>query len=551
MALVDYYFGDPRVVLVPIEQLSPSGVSGEFAAAAAVRRGWTAARLTLLSSAVALYWSRTAALSRRTHTWMPPRLRHIAVVRDALDVHPYAQLLNVSAWTLYDCDLDPDRSHAEMAAYLLAHGDRMARTGEVTTAALYNAAWWFERSDAECAAFRAAVAASTRPDAAALRTLAEALPWIRRLRHQTLRPAAGGVHRAIPGSELLVPVEDETAPGRLIDQWTTIARQAVDSYASAWRATDSTAVAELLDWLADAAPRVLVTAGAGHVLWDPEHPRACDPLRDAFASAAGAAVRDVHADLVVLDRHTRRFLTSLADPAALPAPAAAVEQHGYTYLHRHRRLLVYNLDEPGIDRRRGPALPFARCMLGARAAHEWAHLAVDAGWVPVAVPPQELARRIAALVERLETAIGAAPAMIQRRTEADLAALAADEGVPAASALARIVLRRLPDFQANLLAQRYLDEAERETYVRQNIRTLRDEYPPAGLWRLLARSLYEFQYLRFSAVSDRRAFFLRSTWCDADFLDPRVLDGATFDALAGAVAAICECHVVDDSKFLV
>src|SRR5262249_905488 len=144
----------------PIEHLSPGGVSRAGAALLAARAGWPGARIALLDRAFALYWSRTAELPGRTRTWAPPRIRHIAVLRDARAVHPYVQLLNTSAWTLYETDLDPERSHPEFVAYLLAHGDRMAQTGEVTRAALYNAAWWFTRSDDECAAFTAAAAAT-------------------------------------------------------------------------------------------------------------------------------------------------------------------------------------------------------------------------------------------------------------------------------------------------------------------------------------------------------------------------------------------------------
>jgi len=105
--IADYSFADSRLVLVPIEHLSATGVSREFAAALAARAGWTDERIALLDTAFAWYWSRSAALARRLRSWPPPRLRHIAVVREPLTVHPYAQLLNASAWTLYDCDLDP------------------------------------------------------------------------------------------------------------------------------------------------------------------------------------------------------------------------------------------------------------------------------------------------------------------------------------------------------------------------------------------------------------------------------------------------------------
>jgi hypothetical protein len=549
MILADYYFADPRVVLVPIEHLTPDGVSDAFAAAAAVRAGWTTGQVALLNEAIGLYWTRTAELARRTSSWAPPRLRHIAVLREPLAIHPYAQLLNTSAWTLYASDLDPVRSHAELVAYLLAHGDRTARLGEVTMAALHNAAWWFARSDAECQAFAAAAVSSARPDAAAFQALAEALPWLRRLRHARLRPAPAGGHRAIPGTELLVPPADLPAPQRLLDRWTGIARGVADRYTAAWRDPDAAAVDALADWLATTTPPLLITHRDGPLLWERASPSDLQALRAELGRASGAAVRDVHGDLAVLDRHTRRFLASLADPGALSTTAPDAEQRGYAYMHRERRLLAYNLDEPGIDRRHGPALPYARAMLGARAMHEWTHLAVEAGWVPLALPAAELERRVGALAAELDAVIAAAPEKVRRATAEDLGVLLVGTAATAGAALARLLLLRMSDFQANLLAARYLDETERETYVRQNVRTLRAEYPAARLWRMLLRYLYELQYLRFSAVADRRTFFLRSTWFDADFIDTGVLDEATFDALASAVAAICDCYAVDEARF--
>jgi hypothetical protein len=549
MRLADYYFADPRLVLVPIEHLSPGGLSDAFAAAAVARGGWTTGHAALLNEAIGLYWARTAELARTTPTWAPPRLRHVAVLREPLAMHPYAQLLNASAWTLYASDLDPAGSHAELVAYLLAHGDRTTRLGEVTLAALHNAAWWFARSDAECAAFAAAAASSTRPDAAAFQALAAALPWLRRLHHARLRPAPAGRHRAIPAPSCWC----RRPTRRRRSVWSTVGPPSRAASPIATRrpgAPDGAAVDALADWLATTAPRLLITCRDGALRWEPTAPSDLRPLRAELARAGGAAVRDVHADLAVLDRHTRRFLASLADPDALPACAPDAEQRGYAYMHRARRLLAYNLDEPGIDRRDGPALPYARAMLGARTVHEWAHLAVDAGWVPLALPAAELAQRVAALAVRLEALVAAAPDEIRRGTADDLAALSAGTTHTPGTALARLLLRRMPDYQANLLAARYLDEAERETYVRQNVRTLRAEYPAAHRWRMLLRYLYEFQYLRFSAVADRRTFFLRSTWFDADFIEGGVLDEATFDALTSAVAGICDCYAVDEARFI-
>src|SRR5712672_2332486 len=140
MRLADFYLGDTRLVLVPIEHLTRTGMSRTFAALVAEQRGWSMDRIALFDAAFARYWTRSDALARRTRTWPAPRLRHVAVVEDATEVRPYVQLLNTSAWMLYGCDLDPEVSHAELAAYLLVLGDRMALSGEVASAPLHPAA---------------------------------------------------------------------------------------------------------------------------------------------------------------------------------------------------------------------------------------------------------------------------------------------------------------------------------------------------------------------------------------------------------------------------
>jgi hypothetical protein len=187
-----------------------------------------------------------------------------------------------------------------------------------------------------------------------------------------------------------------------------------------------------------------------------------------------------------------------------------------------------------MERLQGPAMPYARAMLGARTIHEWCHLAVDAGWVSCRLAPAELAERTGALAELLDLSIPPAS-----RGE--------DQG---GRVLADILLARMPDFQANLLAQRFLNLAERETYVRHNIRTLRGAYPPVEHWRALLRYLFEYQYLRFSAVPDRRAYFLLSTGCAADFIATGVIDDARFDALVAAVGDICDAYAVDEANFV-
>ncbi len=176
MKLAELYLGEARLTLIPIEHLSDTGVSAELAALLAERRGWGGEWREFFDRAFALYWKRSSDLARKTRTWPAPRRRNLALIAEPLSVRPYVQLLNTRSWTLYESDFDPERSHPEFAAYLLAHGDRVAETGEVTGAGVQSAAWWFERSNDECAAFSDAAARSLRPDAAAFQALATAIP---------------------------------------------------------------------------------------------------------------------------------------------------------------------------------------------------------------------------------------------------------------------------------------------------------------------------------------------------------------------------------------
>jgi hypothetical protein len=541
-----FYFLDPRVSLVPIEHLGPDGIDAEFAERLAARPGWSAARVALLDDGFALYWERQTSLARRTGDLLPPRLRNVAVVHAADAVRPYASLLNTSTWTLYACDLDPERSDPELVAYLLAHGERMTETGEVTLAAVHLAAWWFERSEDERQAFRDAAHASTRPDAAAFRAIADALPWLRELRHVRLRPPRQGAHRPIAGTGLLVPRAREALPDRLVAQCRDAATSALTAFHTRWRGADAAAADELCAWLERDRPPLLITGTRGAILWDPDAARQTDVVRERLRSAATEVLHEIRADLAVVARHTRRFLAALADPSALPPTDPTTAQSGYSYLHVERRMIAYNLDEPGIERLAGPSLPYARAMLGARTVHEWAHLAVDGGLVPRTVDEPTWQRLLADLAARLDDTIAHAPRAIRERCASDLRALARDGS--AGGALAAIFASRIPDYRSNLLGFPFLDLAEREAYVRQNVRPLAAEYPPAQLWRQVVRTLYELQYLGFSQVPDPRRYFFGTTRLEHDFIACGALDVERFDMLAAAARALCTAHAVDGSR---
>jgi hypothetical protein len=199
-------------------------------------------------------------------------------------------------------------------------------------------------------------------------------------------------------------------------------------------------------------------------------------------------------------------------------------------------------------------------MLGARTAHEWAHVAVDAGWVPCTASSDRFAGLLESFALELDRVIAGAPRAVRDLGAADLDDLAAHaptrrlggSNIPsaAASALVDIFVTRLGDYRANLVATHLMTPGERETYVRHNVRTLRKEYPRPRLWRMLVRYLYEYQYLSFSQVSDPFTFFTRSTWFDADFFTSGILDEDGFLRLSSCARAICTSFALDETRFV-
>lgn len=561
--LDQFYFADPRVILVPIEHLSPDGMSTTMATLIETRRPGATEIVRMLNEAFPRYWERTADLATRSRTWPTPRRRNIAIVDHATDIPPFIQLLNTSTWTLFDCDFAQETSSIELLAYLLVQGDRMSLTGEATMAAIHNAAYWFDRTPEEIADFQRGARATTRPDADAYDALADSIPWFQQVAHETLRPPPSFEgYRAIPRTGLLVPIELQEKPVELTAKWTDTAKASVDTYFRRYRGSDRNRVTEILEWLRVDTAEVVVTGRKNRILWDPNVPERVGSLRNELKNAGPECLDSILADLQTIDAHTRTFRERAIAFEELPCADDDLAQDGYTYLYRGRRMLAYNLFEPHIERLRAPALPYARAMLGARAFHEWSHLAVDAGWVTTARP---VAEHIEALNEAFDRAIQRSPEAVRAGTRNDLAEANANyprqrainwggetiasDGESHGAALLRMLLPRFADYKANLLATEVQSPEEREAYVRQNIRTLRAEYAPAQMWRMIARYLYELQYLRFSEVADRLEYFLTSTWFDSDFVATEIVSASTLAEIDEAFGKLLACFTVDRSKF--
>jgi hypothetical protein len=409
------------------------------------------------------------------------------------------------------------------------------------------------RSDDEVAQFCDACRRTPRPDAPAFWALAEAMPWIRRLHHEPLKPprlVSLEPTQTMPNTGLLVPRSVRPRIDDLTRRWTMAATRAVDAFRAihARRGRDRTG--EFCAWLQATQPLALLTTEGGRTVWDPDCPDQLREVRSVVGGIGEAAMHRIRDDIAIIDRGSRAFLASLRDPDALPRPHADTAQNGLSYLHRERKLIAYNLREPAMDRLSAPAPPYERFMLAARTIHEWGHLVVDAGWVPV--PPDRKTRHdqlCAELAERFEAVVRDAPAAMRSLAAREIARLQAEAG-GVGRGLARIPLARMPDYQANLLARRYLSAHELETYVRNNVYSLTMEYPATKLFQRLARYVYEYQYLRLIQIADPGRYFLSSTWFAQEYLQTQILDEACVARLLETLAAICDAYVIDDGRFV-
>jgi len=452
---------------------------------------------------------------------------------------------------VYANDFDPRRSNVEFAAYQFLHVERMGLLQQIVPALAGNLSYWLALGDAEIAEFKRGCEQSRRPDASGYQALAQALDWIRTLHHETLKPMAVATTEpllTIPNTGVIVPQSRKQSLEALVQQWTAAAERVAASHYAGHAARTLNHAREIGLWLANERPRLLVTGAAGTILWDPDRPDDLEPVMRALEQITDSAAPSLLRDLALIDERTRHFLDSLRAPDALPAPHADTAQNGLCYLHIARKLLAYNLREGRMQRLREPAPPYERWMLAARSIHEWAHLAVDAGWVTVApANASDHARRRADLAALYDELVAGAPAHVRAHTQPDLARLA--QGAATGAALADFTLARMPDYQANLLARRYLTAGESQTYVRNNVASLALDYPATQLYQRLARYVFEAQYLRLAEIADPLAYLVSSTWLAEQYLQTGVIARPDLERLFDLTGALCTDHQIDEDKF--
>ncbi len=551
--LFEFCCAHDSLFLVPIEELSASGISASYARHLCERRGISPEWIELFDRAFALYWTRALELAARDpRHWLPPRVQDVCVVLDPTRVRPFFQPLGRSSCLVDHGDFEPRTSSLEFAAYQFFLVERMALLGQVAPAVVHDLGYWLLRTREELADFEAGCRRARNGEAHGFRALAKAMEWIPRLHHETLRPPpriASEPCTPLAGTGVLLPQRLRGELEGLVRRWTGAAEARVSAFRAAHAHRSGGEADELVERLRAERPLLLVTGRGGEILWDPESPERVDRVRAELGRITSSAARRLQEDWSVVSARSRAFLESLVRPDELPAPPASIDQHGLSYIHRERKLVAYGLHESGAERMREPAPPFEGWMLGARTIHEWGHLAVDAGWVPVPLHRQdELDRARSELAELFEAIVAGAPAALRAHAAGELAVLRDSPG-GIGHGLVAIPLERMSDWQSNLLAQRYLPRVESETYVRNNVRSLLRELPATRLFQALARYAFEYQYLAFGLPRDARRYFLSSTWFGEQFLARQVLDEAQLDRLLELVTRLCRCHEVDESRF--
>lgn len=561
MDLHRFYFAHPELFIIPVEHLSDRGMSGAFAEAVRQERGLSEGAIELFDRAYATYWERATELhARAPETWFPPRRQNLAVVLRPEHTRPYYQPFHKSSWMLYASDFDPSTSNLEHATYQLLHAERLSTSRDIAMAIICGMSYWLLSSDEQIEAFGEAAAASPRPDARAFQRLADAMPWVRALVHDPLRPPAsteaGSALRPIREAQLYVTPEQASALQALVPRLRQDAAAVMERYLEATATAPATDIAIALApspadhvcrWLSEHRPPLLVVDERDQTLWDPKAPRDTAALRAAIAEVGGGVAQSLREDLRVVGEHSRRFLASLRHPERLPMAGddVEVEQEGGVYVHATRPLIVYGLTQPGLDPRREPAPPYHRLLVGARTIHEWGHLAEAAGWVGLPADRQDdHARAQQAIEDAVQALLAAAPEPFTDAARADAESAGRKPGTLACD----LMLARMPDYLCNLLARRYLEPEELQAYVRANVHTHFGEED--RMLRLLARHAFEAQYLALGGIDDPLDYVLHSTWLSDYIIDTGLVSREHLQALFDAAARLCECYAVDENAFV-
>ena len=541
--MIDYCSSQPGLLLVPIEALSEQGFDPFVAEAYQKHELLNNVECRHIDQMVFKYCQRANKLGQASPLWFPARIQHLCLVANGVQTRPYFQPFHASSWLLYRDDIDESTSSLEFSIFLLFQAERQYLQQQIGASLMANLPYLLILNQSQLEDFCLGCRRSTRPDAAAYQSLAESMPMVHGLLHEKFkRPKQlmPGFHRMANG--LMVNAEQQQALDRLHQQWLTTAESVIKQHRSSTQLLHRPSGQNLMHWLESESPYLVLVGEDKQLLWQGRS-TATDALNPLLQKLTPAAEQSIIEDLKVIDQKSRLFLNSLVDPEALKPPAAWMTEGGLSFIHGQTNRIGYSMtDDP--DRLWQVAPPYERLMLAARTIHEWGHQAAETGWVRV--DPERIEERKqyeAALVDFLNRWIADLPIQMQSVFMAVLQQQPSSQ--TPGEILLKGLLRRIDDYMANLLARHYLSQTEMDTYVRNNVGSRMLDYAPGQALRHLVRISYEYQYLHLSSIRDPQAWFMKSTWFDALFVQPGIADVETFMRLTEQIARICDCYAID------
>ncbi|NUO53608.1 MAG: hypothetical protein HOV80_32565 [Polyangiaceae bacterium] len=546
MTLTSFAFEHDGCFLLPLEELSPRGMSGELASAIATRGLLSKGAIELFDAALACLHDRLSALhAAAPNSHVPPRLLNILVITAADTTRPFFQPLPDMSAVLYAADLDPDTSTPEHAAFQLLFAERLGQSKRYGKALLASLPFLLSLDDARAAAFIHGAERATRPDAEMPRRLSALLPRIRT--HVFAEGAGQGATPPegwgkIQGTGLAIDRAFFPELSRLGAEVEAASGAVATTYLERQRRRTARHEDDVVTFLRESRPQLLVLGEDGTTLWDPDKPAETDALAGALASIGELPAKSLVLDLTTIDRVTQRFFETIAEASALEVPVESMEEAGGVFVHHERKLVAYALVQPGLDARVEAAPPVHRLLLAARTAHEWGHLAVDSGLVPI---PEKNRRRFDEASEELRGLFlriyQKMPASAKPMLDEEVADLE-----KSGTRIEMLPLTRIEDYRSNLISRRILRPEELEAYVRVNVRSLAAE--PIGILQKLARYAYEGQYLGLISMTDPFFYLFSGTYLREELIAGDFVSEAALRELFHLVGTLCASYEIDETK---
>lgn len=549
LSCASFYFAHPDAFLIPIEHLGPRGMSDAFwqelearaLVASGFREGFDAAFCAI--------WESDARLSgSKPDVFLPPRLVNVVVLSKDAPWPPYFRPFEGMSTVVYAADFEPETSSASHGAYQLLASIRLAQTRKAGRAMLETLPYLLALDDSGQEDFRRGARASRRLDADSTRALADLLPALRTSARceglHPIDPLPEGSAR-VRGTPLAI---DRAMVAELQSVIARADAAALDistkHYAAQARVASEGPTERAAAALSRERPNVLVVSASGDIVWDPSTPDATDAFREALRGAGDRPIDSLLSDLRVVSDVTAQFFEHVRGSRSFSSRSPQLEQGGGAYIHPERGLIAYAIEQPSFGPLTEEAPPYHRLLLAARAMHEWGHVAVDAGVVPV---PTARRSAFASARGRLEEAfariVDGLPSFATEAAEQELHAMR-DEG----TSLAELPFARLEDYRANLIAKMLLPDAAIQAYVRANVRSLAGER--IGTLRKLARYAFEAQYLWLADVADPWQYMAAGTYFLEEYVGSGLVDGSSARELVAVVGDLCRCYEVDTSRVI-